>query len=167
MIGLAASGRTPYAVSAVEHAAKIGCATVSICNTPECELSHASHVAIEIDTGPEILTGSTRLKAGTSQKMVLNMLSTAAFTRLGKVCGNFMVDVQATNEKLKRRARRIIRETTGVSEDETERLLDAAEGSVKVAVVMGKSQVSAGEAARMLAEAGGSVRKALEIVGTE
>ena len=102
VIGLAASGRTPYVVSAVEHASEVGCATVGISNNAGSELGAAASVAIELNTGPEILTGSTRLKAGTSQKMVLNMLSTAAFTRLGKVYENLMVDVQASNEKLER-----------------------------------------------------------------
>lgn len=118
VIGLAASGRTPYVVAAVRHASELGCATVGICNNPGSELSEIAQVGIEVVTGPEVLTGSTRLKAGTSQKLVLNMLSTTAFTQLGKVYKNFMVDVQATNEKLRGRARRIVCETTGVSEED-------------------------------------------------
>ena len=102
VVGLAASGSTPYVVSAIRRASELGCATVSISNNADAELSGVAQVAIEVVTGPEILTGSTRLKAGTSQKLVLNMLSTTAFTCLGKVYGNFMVDLQASNEKLKR-----------------------------------------------------------------
>jgi len=162
VVGLAASGRTPYVVAAVEHASRVGCATVGISNNPNAELSEAAQVGIELDTGPEVLTGSTRLKAGTSEKLVLNMLSTAAFTRLGKVYENFMVDLQATNEKLRRRAPRIVSEAAGVSKDEAEELLRASGGSVKVAVVMGKARVPANEARELLAVAGGNVRLALD-----
>jgi N-acetylmuramic acid 6-phosphate etherase len=161
VIGLAASGRTPYVVSAVEHASEIGCATVGISNNAGSELGAAASVAIELNTGPEVLTGSTRLKAGTSQKMVLNMLSTAAFTRLGKVYENLMVDVQASNEKLEGRARRIVREATGLPEDEADEVLGRAGGSVKMAVVMGKTGLSPGDASRLLETAEGSVRQAL------
>jgi N-acetylmuramic acid 6-phosphate etherase len=111
VVGLAASGRTPYVVATVEHASGVGCATVRVSNNAEAQLSRVARVGIEVATGPEVLTGSTRLKAGTSQKRILNMLSTAAFTRVGKVYENLMVDVQATNEKLKHRAHRIVRET--------------------------------------------------------
>ncbi len=165
VIGLAASGRTPFAVSAVEHAAEVGCATVGISNNAGSELGAAASVAIELNTGPEILTGSTRLKAGTSQKMVLNMLSTAAFTRLGKVYENLMVDVQASNEKLEGRARRIVREATGLPEGAADEVLGRAGGSVKVAVVMGKTGLSPGDASRLLETAEGSVRRALAASG--
>jgi N-acetylmuramic acid 6-phosphate etherase len=167
VIGLAASGRTPYVVSAVEHASEVGCATVGISNNAGSELGAAASVAIELNTGPEVLTGSTRLKAGTSQKMVLNMLSTAAFTRLGKVHENLMVDVQASNEKLERRARRIVREATGLPEDEADVLLGRAGGSVKMAVVMGKTGLSPGDASRLLEAAEGSVRQALAASGAD
>jgi N-acetylmuramic acid 6-phosphate etherase len=162
VVGLAASGSTPYVVAAVRRATEAGCATIGISNNRGSELVAAARVGIELNTGPEILTGSTRLKAGTSQKLVLNMLSTAAFTRLGKVYENVMVDLQGTNEKLKRRSRRIIRETAGVTEDEATELLSAAGGSVKVAVVMGKAKVSLEEARELLAAAKGNVRRALE-----
>ena len=161
VVGLAASGRTPYVVSGVQHASKIGCATIGICNNPDSELSQIARIGIEVITGPEVLTGSTRLKAGTSQKLILNMLSTAAFTRLGKVYENFMVDVQATNEKLKGRARRIVCETTGVDEKIAEELLRDAGGSVKLAIVMVEAEVSADEARALLEAAGGSTREAL------
>jgi N-acetylmuramic acid 6-phosphate etherase len=166
VVGLAASGRTPYVVAAVRRATEAGCATIGISNNRGSELVAAARVGIELDTGPEILTGSTRLKAGTSQKLVLNMLSTAAFTRLGKVYENFMVDLQGANEKLKRRSRRIIREGAGVTEDEATELLSAAGGSVKVAVVMGKAKVSADEASELLAATQGNVRRALETHST-
>jgi N-acetylmuramic acid 6-phosphate etherase len=162
VVGLAASGRTPYVVSAVRYASERGCSTVGISNDQGSELCAASHVGIELVTGPEILTGSTRLKAGTSEKLVLNMLSTAAFTRLGKVYENFMVDLRVTNEKLKNRSRRIVREATGVTEEEARRLLSAADGSVKVAVVMGKANVQANEAREMLTLARQNVRRALD-----
>ena len=166
VVGLAASGSTPYVVSAVGKASEAGCATIGISNNRGSELVAAARVGIELDTGPEILTGSTRLKAGTSQKLVLNMLSTAAFTRLGKVYENVMVDLQGTNEKLKRRSRRIIREVAGVTEDEATELLHNADGSVKVAVVMGKAKISADEASELLAATQGNVRRALETHST-
>jgi N-acetylmuramic acid 6-phosphate etherase len=164
VVGLAASGRTPYVVAAVRHASETGCATVGISNNPGSELGSVAGVGIELDTGPEVLTGSTRLKAGTSEKLVLNMLSTAAFTRLGKVYENFMVDLQATNEKLKNRSMRIVKDAAGVPGREAGELLHAADGSVKVAVVMGKARVSADEARELLDAAGGNVRQALEAV---
>jgi N-acetylmuramic acid 6-phosphate etherase len=162
VVGLAASGRTPYVVAAVRHASERGCATVGISNNPGSELGTVASVGIELDTGPEVLTGSTRLKAGTSEKLVLNMLSTAAFTRLGKVYENFMVDLQATNEKLKNRSMRIVKEAARVSDREARDLLHSTGGSVKVAVVMGKARVPANEASELLAVAGGNVRRALE-----
>jgi N-acetylmuramic acid 6-phosphate etherase len=165
VVGLAASGSTPYVVSAVEHASKMGCATVGISNNAGSELGAAAGVVIELDTGPEVLTGSTRLKAGTSQKMVLNMLSTAAFARLGKVYENLMVDLQAANEKLAQRARRIVREATGLAEGEADELLEKAGGSVKTAVVMGKTGISPGDASRLLETVDGSVRQALRASG--
>jgi N-acetylmuramic acid 6-phosphate etherase len=167
VVGLAASGRTPYVLAAVEHASETGCATIGIANNPGSRLTAIADVGIELDTGPEILTGSTRLKAGTAQKMVLNMLSTASFAQLGKVHENFMVDVQATNEKLRHRARRMVQETTGASETEAGELLHAAGGSAKVAIVMGGTGVCAAEAQGLLDTARGSVRRALEAVTAE
>jgi N-acetylmuramic acid 6-phosphate etherase len=163
VIGLAASGRTPYTLAAVRYASELGCATVGISNNRGTELARAASVGIEAATGPEVVTGSTRLKAGTAQKMVLNMLSTAAFARLNKVYGNWMVDLRATNEKLRHRARRIVREITGAPDEEAAELLRAAGGSVKVAVVMGQANTTAGEARRRLADARGNVRRALDL----
>lgn len=161
VVGLTASGRTPYAISAIQYASDIGCSTVGICNNPGSELAETAQIGIEVITGPEVLTGSTRLKAGTSQKLVLNMLSTAAFTRLGKVYENLMVDVQATNEKLRSRARRIVCEATGVGEEHAGELLLVAEGSVKLAIVMSKGECSLDEARTSLEKANGNTRQAL------
>lgn len=161
VIGLAASGRTPYVTAAIDHARHAGCATVGVANNVGSELARLAQVGIEIPTGPEMITGSTRLKAGTSQKLVLNMLSTTAFTLLGKVYGNQMVDVQATNEKLRRRARRIVEQTLDVSESQAEDLLRSADGSVKVALIMAKANVSAKKAHRLLNDAAGSMRRSL------
>ena len=162
VIGLAASGSTPYVVSAVRHAAGAGCATIGISNNEGTKLSEEARVAIEIPTGPEVLTGSTRLKAGTSQKLVSNMLSTAAFTRLGKTYENLMVDMQAKNDKLEHRSRRIVSEAAGVSEARAEDLLVAADGAVKVALVMGKTGLLASAARALLDEGQGNVRLAIE-----
>ena len=165
VVGLAASGRTPYVVSAIQHASEMGCSTVGISNNPGSELGEMARISIEVVTGPEVLTGSTRLKAGTSQKLVLNMLSTAAFTRLGKVYGNFMVDVQATNEKLDGRARRIVCDISGVSVDEADELLRLSHGSVKLAIVMANAQVSVDKAQELLDDSRGNVRQALNLAG--
>jgi N-acetylmuramic acid 6-phosphate etherase len=162
LVGLAASGSTPYVVSAVRYAAGAGCATIGVSNNEGTRLSAEARVAIELPTGPEVLTGSTRLKAGTSQKLVLNMLSTAAFTRLGKTYENLMVDMQAKNEKLGGRSRRIVSEAANVSGAEAEDLLSAADGSVKTALVMGKTGLSAPEARALLDAAHENVRLALK-----
>ncbi len=161
LVGLTASGRTPYVVSAIQHASDRGCSTVVICNNPGSELTEIAQIGIEVITGPEVLTGSTRLKAGTSQKLVLNMLSTAAFTRLGKVYENLMVDVQVTNEKLRRRALRIVCEATGLDEERAGELLTASAGSVKLAIVMAKGKRSIDEARASLENADGNTRQAL------
>jgi len=162
VVGIAASGRTPYVVAGLRYASGMGCPTIGISNNPGSELGAAADVCIELITGAEVLTGSTRLKAGTSEKLVLNMLSTAAFVRLDKVYENFMVDLQAGNEKLKERSRRIVWEAAGVTRDEAGELLRADGGSVKVAVVMGKAGVPADAARELLAAAGGNVRRALD-----
>lgn len=167
VVGLAASGRTPYTVAAIEYAREKGCATVGIANNSGSELGEAASVAIEVVTGPEVLTGSTRLKAGTSQKLILNMLSTAAFTRLGKVYGNLMVDLRATNGKLRDRARRIVADAAGVSEKEAGDLLRASAGEAKTAIVAAKAGVPVEEARKLLDGAGGSVRRAVGEEGVE
>jgi len=161
LVGIAASGRTPYVIAGLAHARRLSATTVSIACNPGAEVSGAAQVAIELDNGPEVLTGSTRLKAGTSQKLVLNMISTAAMVRLGKVYGNLMVDVQPTNEKLVDRAVRIVAEATGCPEGEAQRALDASDGHAKTAIVMILRGVRAAEARERLARADGFVRRAI------
>ncbi|WP_280262351.1 N-acetylmuramic acid 6-phosphate etherase [Nocardia wallacei] len=161
VVALAASGRTPYAVGALDSARAVGATAVAIsCNRP-AELSAHADIAIEIDTGPEVLTGSTRLKAGTAQKLVCNMLSTAVMVRAGKVYGNLMVDLHPSNTKLVDRARRIIAEATGVDFDTAATLLDAADGQAKTAIVMQLAGVDAARARGMLTDAHGFVRDAV------
>jgi N-acetylmuramic acid 6-phosphate etherase len=161
LVGIAASGRTPYVLGAIAKAREIGAVTCGISCTPDSELSRAVDIAIEPKPGPEILTGSTRLRAGTATKMVLNMISTAVMIRLGHVYGNLMVNVQPTNEKLAARACRIIRQATGVSAERAAELLDAAGNCVKTAIVMEKKQVARADAERLLVKASGRIREGL------
>jgi N-acetylmuramic acid 6-phosphate etherase len=155
VVGLAASGRTPYVLGALEAARQAGATTVAVaCNAPS-PLLDAAQIAIAVLVGPEIVAGSTRLKAGTAQKMVLNMLSTASMIRLGKVYGNLMVDVRVTNAKLATRARRLVARIGGVDEETARRLLAEAEQGVKPAIVMARLGVTAEEARHMLDAAEG------------
>jgi N-acetylmuramic acid 6-phosphate etherase len=162
LVGIAASGRTPYVLGAVEAARAMGALTVGISCSPESELAHAVEIPITPLPGAEILTGSTRLKAGTATKLVLNMLSTMVMVRLGHVYGNLMVNVQATNYKLRERARRIVEGAAGVNTDEAARLLVEAGGRVKTAIVMAKRGVGQEEAERLLVSAAGRVSEALK-----
>jgi N-acetylmuramic acid 6-phosphate etherase len=162
LIGLAASGRTPYVLGGLRHAAEIGAATAAIVCNPGSPMAEAAQIAIEIVTGPEVLTGSTRLKAGTAQKLVLNMVSTSVMAKLGKVYGNWMVDVQPTNQKLRQRATRIVMEITGADEEMASQWLQEAGWQVKVAVVMGLANIVASEARQRLRASGGRVREAVE-----
>ena len=159
VVGIAASGTTPYVIGALEYARAVGAATIGIaCNAPAPVLD-AADIAIGVVVGPEVITGSTRLKSGTAQKLVLNMISTGSMIKLGKVYGNLMVDVQATNIKLVQRAKRIIMAITGLTDDNAAAdLLDAADREVKTAIVMHKRSVDAAEARRLLAAAGGMLR---------
>lgn len=158
VVGIAASGRTPYVLGAVAYATEVGLVTIGIaCNSP-APLLDAAQIKIGIPVGPEIITGSTRLKAGTAQKMVLNMLSTASMVRLGKVYGNRMVDLRATNKKLVHRAEWIVADIAQVSLDEAQRLLMLAENDVKVAIVVARLHVTPDEARHMLVTAGGRLR---------
>lgn len=134
MVGIAASGRTPYVLSAIEYAKKIGASTVGISNVENSELAKIADIEITPVTGAEVITGSTRMKAGTADKMVLNMLTTGAMIKLGKVYGNLMVDVQATNEKLRDRALRIVMTVTGCNEIEALNALEKCGGSAKNAI---------------------------------
>ena len=161
LVGIAASGRTPYVLGAVAEARRMGAVTIGICCTPDAELSRAVHIPIAPLVGPEIVAGSTRMKAGTAQKLVLNMLSTETFIRLGYVYGNLMVNVQPTNHKLIERARRIIAQAAGVGSDRAAELLSASGNRVRTAIVMGKAGLSRDEAERRLAAADGRVARAL------
>jgi N-acetylmuramic acid 6-phosphate etherase len=165
LIGIAASGRTPYVLGAIAKARELGAVTCGISCTPDSELSRAVDFPIEPVTGPEILTGSTRLRAGTATKLVLNMISTAVMIRLGYVYGNLMVNVQPTNRKLEERARRIIESAAGVSYDRAAALLEEAGRSVRVAIVMEKRGVDRQEAERLLAAARGRISGALKESG--
>jgi N-acetylmuramic acid 6-phosphate etherase len=161
LVGIAASGRTPYVLGAVAEARRLGAVTVGICCTPDAELSRAVDFAIALLVGPEIVAGSTRMKAGTAQKLVLNMLSTGTFIRLGYVYGNLMVNVQPRNEKLVDRARRIVAQAAGVSPERARELLAESGMSVRTAIVMGKAGIAREDAERRLAASGGRVRQAL------
>ncbi len=161
LVGLSASGRTPYVLGAVAKADEMGALTCGISCTPNSELSQAVQYPIEPIPGPEILTGSTRLRAGTATKLVLNMISTAVLVRLGHVYGNLMVNVQPTNSKLEDRARRIIQQTTGVTAERAAELLESGGRSVRTAIVMEKKKIGRAEAERLLAGAGGRIHEAL------
>jgi N-acetylmuramic acid 6-phosphate etherase len=163
VVGVSASGRTPYVLAALEAAGERGAATVAVVNNPESPASRLVDVAIELLTGPEVLAGSTRLKCGTAAKVVLNTLSTAAMIRTGKSYGGWMVDVQATNEKLHRRARRILREATGVDDATAAKALEAADWRTKTALVAILANVPATEAKVWLDATGGRVRDALAL----
>lgn len=153
--GIAASGRTPYVIGALDYANSIHAQTIAIaCNVPSAILEIAQ-VAIGVEVGPEIITGSTRMKSGTAQKMVLNMLSTGTMIKLGKVYGNLMVDVKVTNQKLADRARRLVMHLTGVDAEIAQSLLDQSHNEVKTAVVMHIKDVSPDVARQHLAQVNG------------
>lgn len=161
VVGVAASGTTPFTVAAVEEARRRGAGTVAVACVTGSPLAAAAEIAITPVVGPEVLTGSTRLKAGTAQKMVLNMLSTAAMVRLGKTYSNLMVEVQPRNEKLRARAVRVFTQATGLSADEADQWLRRAEGNLKIAIVMAAAGVDRREAVRRIAAAGGHAREAI------
>jgi len=161
VVGIAASGRTPYVLGALEHARSLGALTVGLSCTPDSEVARAAEIAITPLPGPEIVTGSTRMRAGTATKLVLNMLSTGVMIRMGYVYGNLMVNMQAANEKLTDRARRIIAAIADVTYDEASRLLSAG-GSVRIAILMHKSGLSRAEAEAKLKAAKGRLHAALE-----
>ena len=165
VIGVAASGRTPYVIGALEAANATGAATVAVtCNRP-APILELAQVQIAAVTGPEVIAGSTRLKAGTAQKMIFNMLSTATMIRLGKVYGNLMVDVVASNQKLRGRARRVVAQIAGVDEEEAQRLLEQTDWRAKPAIVMARCGVDADEARARLERAEGMLRRVLEACG--
>ncbi len=162
VIGIAASGRTPYVIGGLTYARSLGCRTIALACTPEPLIGEHADLSLAVLSGPEVITGSTRMKAGTVQKMVLNMFTTAAMIRLGKVYGNLMVDVAASNEKLQRRVRRIVSLATGESEAKVEAAVSAANGSAKLAIVMLLGNLSAEAAQARLSAADGFVAKALQ-----
>ncbi|MGY0068152.1 N-acetylmuramic acid 6-phosphate etherase [Streptomyces sp. QTS137] len=161
VVGVSASGRTPYAVGAVTHARARGALTVGLACNAGSPLAEAAEHGIEVVVGPELLTGSTRLKAGTAQKLVLNMISTITMIRLGKTYGNLMIDVRASNEKLRARSRRIVALATGAADADVERALAVTDGEVKNAVLVLLADVDGPTAARLLDEANGHLRAAL------
>ena len=162
VFGLAASGRTPYVISGLQYARSIGCKTVAIACNLHSQVGKAADLAIEPVPGPEVLTGSTRLKAGTVQKLILNMISTGSMVGIGKVYQNLMVDVQQTNEKLKVRAQNIVMDITDCTRETAAESLEAAGGHVKTAIVMILNGCTSEEAAEQLQKAGGHIRQAIQ-----
>lgn len=163
VVGIAASGRTPYVLGALEYARSIGCKTAAIACNKGSAVGQAADIAIEAQVGPEVLTGSTRLKAGTAQKMILNMITTGAMVRIGKAYQNLMVDVVQSNEKLETRAENIVMAATGVERSQARQTIDAAGGKVKLAITMILTGRDVEQAAQLLEEAGGRVRDALRM----
>ena len=161
VIGIAASGRTPYVLGGLAYAKEVGCRTAAISCNAGCNIGKAADLAIEAVVGPEVLTGSTRLKAGTAQKLILNMISTAAMVGIGKTYQNLMVDVMQTNEKLHVRAENIVMTATGVEREQARASITAADGSVKTAITMILTGCDAGTARERLAQAKGHVREAI------
>ena len=166
VLAVSASGRTPYTLSAVEQAAKAGAFTIGLACVRDSELTRHVELAIEIEVGPEVIAGSTRMKAGTAQKLVLNSISTITMVRLGKTFGNLMVDVQASNDKLRARARRAVAIATAAPEDQVAEAISAADGDTKVAIVSLLAGVDAQTARSRLTAAGGVIREAVaDVVG--
>lgn len=163
VIGIAASGRTPYVIGALVYARSIGAKTVALSCNQGARVSRVADNAIEVIVGPEVLTGSTRMKAGTAHKMILNMISTTAMIRMGKVYENLMVDVKISNYKLQRRALNIIQTITGLSEQKAGELLQSARNEVKTAIVMFMAETDYNEAKRLLEESKGHVRRAIAL----
>jgi N-acetylmuramic acid 6-phosphate etherase len=167
LIGIAASGRTPYTIGALKFARRLGAFTAAITCVPDSPITEAAEVPIVAVVGPEVVAGSTRLKAGTAQKMILNMVSTATMVRLGYVTGNRMTNVQTRNVKLRARAIRILMTEAGVDEAMASEVLDAAEGALPVAIVMAKTQSGQARAKTALETANGVIAAALEIITSE
>ena len=161
VIGLAASGRTPYVLGGLAYAQQLGCHTAAISNTHHSKIGEVAEIAVDVPVGAEVLTGSTRLKSGTAEKMILNMISTATMVGLGKAYQNLMVDVMQTNEKLRNRAENIVMEATGVERSVARATIDAAKGSCKVAITMILANCSYEDALMRLEKACGHVREAI------
>jgi N-acetylmuramic acid 6-phosphate etherase len=162
VVGIAASGRTPYVIGALIEAKKRGASTISLSCNAAAEINRNADISINVVVGPEILTGSTRLKAGTAQKMVLNMLTTASMIRLGKVYKNYMVNVKASNYKLRERVKGIVMQITHVNYEEAERLVEKSGGDVKVAIIMKLKGLTAEKALEELKKAKGKIRSVIE-----
>ncbi|MGB0036607.1 MAG: N-acetylmuramic acid 6-phosphate etherase [Candidatus Acidiferrales bacterium] len=167
VVGLSASGTTPYVSGALEAAKRRGAVTIGVTSNRHSPLARQSRIVIAPDTGPEVLAGSTRLKAGTAQKMVLNLLSTTAMARLGRIYENWMIHVAMTNQKLRQRGARILEEAAGVSASKAEHALRQAGHNLPAALVMLKTGASAREARKSLAQARGNVRQALAAAGAQ
>ena len=167
LVGIASSGRTPYVIGALKYAQSIGAKTISLACNKDSLISEYSDVQIEVIVGPEAVTGSTRMKAGTAQKMVLNMLTTSTMIKLGKTYKNYMIDVQPTNEKLKIRAANILNELTGISKEEAVKILENTNYNVKLSLVMIKGNTDKEKAEKVLEISGGKVSKALELLTSE
>jgi N-acetylmuramic acid 6-phosphate etherase len=163
VVGIAASGRTPFTLAAVEWARRAGAKTIAVTCNPDSRLEAAAHLAIVVETGPEAVSGSTRMKAGTAEKMVLNMLSTGAMVRLGYVYGNLMVNLRQKNAKLAERAVGIVERALGVDQNQARKLLRSAGDSVPIAIVMHSAKVKKNLAEQALAAARGHVRKATKM----
>lgn len=161
LVGVAASGRTPYVLGALNYAKQLGATTVSIASNPNSKMAEVADIAIETVVGPEVLTGSSRMKSGTAQKLVLNMLTTASMVLIGKCYQNLMVDVQASNEKLKARALKIVMEATECDNEAAANVLTKANGQVKLAILMQLSGLDALEAQSLLDKSNGKLRQAL------
>jgi N-acetylmuramic acid 6-phosphate etherase len=164
LVGIAASGRTPYTVGAVEHARQLGALTIALTSVPGSVITRAAEISIVPVVGPEVIAGSTRMKAGTAQKLVLNMLSTAAMIRLGYVTGNRMTNVQTRNVKLRARAERVLAAEAGLNAERAKEILDKAEGNLPVALVMSRTGCSRDEAAAALKATRGVLAQAMEFV---
>lgn len=162
LVGIAASGRTPYVIGALNYAKSLGATTVSIASNPNCAMSQQADIAIETVVGAEVLTGSSRMKSGTAQKLVLNMLTTASMILIGKCYQNLMVDVQASNEKLKARAIRIVMQATDCEQNVAETTLKLAENNAKLAIMMILTQRDKSEAEALLAQYQGRLQQALK-----
>lgn len=163
VVGIAASGRTPYVLGGLAYAKEKGCLTAAIACNKKSEVGKAADIALEAEVGPEVLTGSTRLKSGTAQKLILNMITTASMVRTGKAYKNLMVNVVQSNEKLQRRAENIVMDCTGVDREEARRVIDLADGSVKIAVTMILTNSDVETACKLLEKGKGHVRIAVEL----
>ncbi|MPN22521.1 N-acetylmuramic acid 6-phosphate etherase [bioreactor metagenome] len=165
--GIAASGRTPYVIGAMRYGREIGAKVLSLNMNKNSEMNRYAEISISVEVGPETIMGSTRMKSGTAQKMVLNMLSTGAMIKMGKVYGNLMVDVQPSNEKLKIRAKRIVKLATGASDEVIERILEVTKYNVKGTILAIKSGLSIEEAEKLLQKHRGYIAKALEEINVK